>query len=61
MYSSLLDVAGGSGGLAIAITKACTHISFFVLLLRSSQTLTNGHPNGRLEDIDVPGLGEVVD
>ena len=39
-YRSLVDVAGGSGGLAIAITEACTYIHATVVDLPSTVPLT---------------------
>jgi ubiquinone/menaquinone biosynthesis C-methylase UbiE len=52
-YSSLLDVGGGSGGLAIAVTEACPHIQATVVDLPKITQVTHIY-------IDEAGAGNRV-
>jgi ubiquinone/menaquinone biosynthesis C-methylase UbiE len=52
-YSSLLDVGGGSGGLAIAVTEACPHIQATVVDLPKITPVTHIY-------IDEAGAGNRV-
>ena len=53
-YSTLLDVGGGSGGLAIAVTEACPHIQATVVDLPKITPVTQYY-------IDEDGAGNRVD
>jgi len=52
-YSTLLDVGGGSGGLAIAVTEACPHIQATVVDLPKVTPVTQHY-------IDEAGAGDRV-
>jgi len=52
-YSTLLDVGGGSGGLAIAVTEACPHIEATVVDLQTVTQVTQQY-------IDEAGAGNRV-
>ena len=52
-YSTLLDVGGGSGGLAIAVTEACPHIQATVVDLPKVTPVTQRY-------IDEAGAGDRV-
>ena len=52
-YTTLLDVGGGSGGLAIAVTEACPHIQATVIDLPKITPVTQNY-------IDEAGAGNTV-
>ena len=52
-YGSLLDVGGGSGGLAIAVTEACPHVQATVVDLPKITPVTQSY-------IDEAGAGNRV-